>query len=282
MESAENFQEFIEHCRKGNREKIKILKTTTAQSIKQWCLKNKHEITWITNRSGLIKEIEFITECFDSCMKNIINNRYIDSFAKYRESAIKIAGEMIKTGFTLFITQLKKKDNRAWSVLHKTLFSRSYNWLRHKGIMDNEAIEIVFNDSVGRFYEKLIHNELDFDNASNLKSYFFKILELRCLEFFREGKKQDYTELNHSEVLKLPFEFDITMKIEEHEQNMQIIAAIDRLSDLEQNIITGFYYEKSSLREIALQLGKSEENVRVIKHRALKKLMDELKTREVA
>ena len=175
--------------------------------------------------------------------------------------------------FPFFLKFLLQNHDLAWASIHKILYSRCYGWIRKKGISDSEHINILFNESIERFYEKLINGKQQFNNAANLKSYFFRILELRILEYYRENKRHAHLELDNYETRKIPFEQDVIYNITNKEESKKIQVAIRRLSEIERAIIVGYYYENTNLKDIADELGKSEENIRVLKHRSLKKLM---------
>ncbi len=283
MKQSGNFQNLIKRCLDENTESIDTLKITTVQLIRHWSLKNKIELSWVADPYRMVKETDFLIACFDRGQYEIRSgHKVVKSFQNYKEVIIQITEEEISVAFGKFFCLLKKGNDVAWSVLHKSLFCRSYSWLKSKGVQEGDEMKTIFNDSMGRFYEKMVSNDLKFDQSLNLKSYFFRILELRSMEAHREKKKQNFLELDHSEVLKLPFEHNYALFIEGDEEHRRMHGALNRLTDTERIILTGFYFEKYNLREIADQIGKSEENVRVIKHRALKKLMIELKTREIA
>ena len=274
MNQRNNFQDLIQKCKTGDPESIEILSFNIITLIKQWSRKKMFEIDWIANEKGLIKNEGFLLACCDDCCKEIKDEKYNSgTYTEFKDMVLGIAERIMKTGFQFFLKFLKYGNNNTWTIAHKILYARSYGWMKKKGIDNDYHIKVLFSESMERFYEAYTKKDLAFDNASGLKSYLFRILELRMLEFHRENKKNSFLELEDNETQKLAFDGDIISDIEKEEDNKKVREAISQLSDTEQSIIIGHYYEKNSLKNISKELNKSDENIRVIKHRTLKKLM---------
>ena len=237
-----------------------------------------YETNWVADQNRIMKEENFLAECFDQAFSLLQSNTNdLTNYPVYKEKVLEIAEEKLNKAFQLFHRCMIQGNNLAWTIAHKTLYARSYGWIRKKGITDDEQLTILFNESIERFYEKYTGSNLVFEHSTNLKSYFFRILELRILEHNRTAKRQQSFTLDSNEVRRIPFDRDVILDIVEEEENERIRRAIDQLSETERTILIGYYYEKSNLKEIADCLGKSEENIRVLKHRSLKKLSAILK-----
>ena len=274
MDKKNNFNRFIQQCLAGNQEKISILRFNIYTLIKQWSRSNMYETDWVAEQKSIIKEDRFLSVCFDIVFKSIRTvEKSFDTYSDFKVWVLQHAEIEIRKAFTHFCNLLLIGDNRAWTLIHKVMLTRCIGWIRKKGISVPEQITMLFNESMERFCEKFCSGNLKFENASNLKSYFFKIMELRIMEFHRDVKRNTYQDLDNRELRKVPFDQDVINEITRNEENENIRIAIKQLSETERTIILGYYYEKISLKEIADDLGKSEENIRVLKHRSLKKLM---------
>lgn len=274
MDQRNNFHELIHKCISGAPESIEILNFNIATLIKQWSRKNMYEIDWIADENGLIKNEGFLLNCCDACFIEINDKKHsLWTYSEFKKMVLRIAEKIMETAFQLFLKFLKNGSNKAWTIARKILYVRTYGWMKKRGINNDYQIKVLFSESMERFYEAYTKKDLTFGNASGLKSYFFRIAELRMLEYHRENKKHSFLDLEDSPTKNLAFEDDIISDIEKEEDSKKVRNAIRKLSETEQSIIIGHYYEKNSLRDIAQELNKSEENIRVIKHRTLKKLM---------
>ncbi|GAA0719931.1 sigma-70 family RNA polymerase sigma factor [Clostridium malenominatum] len=68
------------------------------------------------------------------------------------------------------------------------------------------------------------------------------------------------------------YEFTIEDEILAFERTKELYEAMDKLTEEEKMVISSFYINKSSLREIAATSDKSYNNVRYLKDRAVRKL----------
>jgi RNA polymerase sigma factor (sigma-70 family) len=274
MEQKQHFSQLIQQCLAGNQEYIAILRFNIYTLIKQWSHNNMYETDWVARKNIVIKEEHFLSECFNIIFKSIqTGENSFQSYSDFKDWILYKTQIEMQKAFTHFYNLLLHGDNVAWSLIQNVMLSRCLGWIRKKGITGQEQITMLFNESIERFYEKFSSGSLKFENASKLKSYFFRILELRIMEHYRETKRHAWQELDSSKLQKVPFDQDIINDITHNEESEKIRIAIKKLSETERSIIVGYYYEKISLKEIADDLGKSEENIRVLKHRSLKKLM---------
>ncbi len=275
MDQQIKFNQFIQQCLAGDRKSIEILKFNIHMLIKQWSRNNMYETDWVAENKIVIKEEQFLSQCFNLCFDVIQHDVTIfNSYADFKSHVLKIAEKHLHRAFLLFYNLLLSLDDKAWTITHKVLYTRSYSWIKKKGISDHEQIKVVFNEGMARLYEKLVGVKLKFDHAAKLKSYFFRILELLILEYYRESKRYSFQELDKHEIKKIPFDQNIIHDLINEEEHQKLRQAVKKLSETERIIILGYYYEKTTLKEIANNLGKSEENIRVLKHRSLKKLME--------
>jgi len=120
-------------------------------------------------------------------------------------------------------------------------------------------------DTFIKAYRKLT----DYKDASKFSSWLYKIAYRTCLDVIRKRKQTiDLDEINYS----LADETTADGNYERNELQQQLRNAIDQLNPKEAGLITMFYLEELSIKELAENSGMQLSNVKVILFRARKKL----------
>ena len=70
--------------------------------------------------------------------------------------------------------------------------------------------------------------------------------------------------------------FDPEYEMDEQELRAQLIQAIDTLNDQERTVLSLYYYEDLTMREIGQVLGVSEQRVGQINQKLIRKLREKL------
>jgi RNA polymerase sigma factor (sigma-70 family) len=171
--------------------------------------------------------------------------------------------------FQRFILRLKSKDNRAWEKLRFLLKRLVTYWLVEKG-MNNDEARWIYNDCLTVLFEHI--EECEFENFKKLKSYFLAIVDRKVKEAKRKKRNPRFVDLENSPFIRCPIKVWNEEMAETIEQRLYIEYVLNHLKEVEKTILFKYFYEASRLKEIAQELGTSEENCRIIKFRALKKL----------
>jgi RNA polymerase sigma-70 factor (ECF subfamily) len=176
----------------------------------------------------------------------------------------------INRSFTDFYTQLRNRDERAWSQLNFVLKRILFKWFCKKSIHPSKVDEI-YNNTISVFLEKF--EEVYFKDFSSLKSYIFSIAENKIKEYYRTEKRNNKIDtlesLNYSNYTRYLVEYD---NEEYSEKINKIRPLIQKLSKDEQKLIRLIYTEERSFKESAQIMNITEGNLRVIKHRAIEKI----------
>ncbi|MEM9076725.1 MAG: sigma-70 family RNA polymerase sigma factor [Bacteroidota bacterium] len=137
-------------------------------------------------------------------------------------------------------------------------------------IKTREASEEVAQDVFIKAYKSL----KDFKGDSKFTTWLYRIAYRAALDHIRKNKKRQKTdelleEITESELTlsENPFE-----RIQEKEQKEYIKKCIRKLSENDAAIVTLFYFEEMSIKEIGKITGLSDDNVKVKLHRSRKKL----------
>jgi RNA polymerase sigma factor (sigma-70 family) len=172
--------------------------------------------------------------------------------------------------FDEFISRLKNNDEYIWKTLYFVLKRVVYNWILKRGITDVKAKKI-YQDTFSTFYEKI--NSCDFKNFNKLKSYVLAIAANKIKEAYRnEMREQRLVAIDSLNPKKLSPQFYFDNE-SHHEENKTVVRhMLNSLDDRERYIVYSIYYKNENVNDIANRLGISNDNCRVIKHRAIQKL----------
>jgi len=126
-----------------------------------------------------------------------------------------------------------------------------------------------------KFYQSF--QKKDEKTVVDKKSFLYKMARNLLIDFYR---KKDRNSLSLDKLLKegfdLPSPDKIENKIELDFQMEEIKKALKEINPLYADIIILHYIDDLSIKELALILNKKENNVRVLVHRALEALKDQL------
>jgi RNA polymerase sigma factor (sigma-70 family) len=227
-------------------------------------------LEWIANANKKYK----VKELFDALLSDLLqaiknNESFISSFADYKDFIITKSKEKITFLFKNFYNLLQERDKQTWLKFDQVLKNRVCFWLFKKGITKNDVIESLYQEAQSIFVQNMANGKLVFEDSRFLKSYIFKIINLKLFDYYREAKNNQSIE---------PIE-----KVMGYSDNYnQCILDLDKttikekllgnLNKLETKILTDVFFNDEKLKDIAKKLDISEANCRVIKHRALAKL----------
>jgi RNA polymerase sigma factor (sigma-70 family) len=234
--------------------------------VRNWCRKNKLELRWIVLNNVVSKE-RLIYEKIHSETVEFIKKNPIRRYPEYKKLVLEIAEDMLNKGFINFNDLLLEKNNLAWKQVAGQLKPYAFKWYQTRRTRIDIDINDIHWSAINVLFEKLSSGQLRFTNSFELKSYYFRILENKMKEQFRVIKKE------HLMVNELPDLSYEASGFEEDDQILKIKKEIKQLSANEQYIIMEYFLHEKKLSEIAEKMNITAQNCRVIKHRAIQKLM---------
>jgi RNA polymerase sigma-70 factor (ECF subfamily) len=179
-----------------------------------------------------------------------------------------------ETDFASFLEKLRSRDERSWYRLDFVLKRIICKWLNKKNIPVDESNEL-YNSIISVFYEKLTGTQ--FETFKNLKSYVFSIAENKVKEYYRYKAKQRRGEhLDDEHYSKYLIVISNASKTDREEQLFRVERYMEMLSPKERKILSLVYREGRPIKEVAGLLSIGESNARVIKHRALEKIKEQM------
>jgi len=169
------------------------------------------------------------------------------------------------------IESVKKGDKNAFNILYKTYFTPlfRYIYLRINSKTETE-------DLVQEVFLRVLKNINKFEdrNKSPL-NYFFTIARNLIIDYWKKKKE---ISINNEEILKaIHNNFNPHQIIQEKEINEIIKKSIKNLPTDQQEVIILKFINDMTNKEIANLMDRSEEAVRQLQCRALKKLRQTLK-----
>ena len=271
---SSDFRDFISLLDSGNQEAWDIMRFEMEQIIEYRCKESLIEMLWVSNETGVPKnKTQFFNEIF-----KLIREKFNDSlpqfenFKELKEYILALSATYIHDGFRNFMLLLLQNHERAWWRLDKDLKTKMVYWLISAKRSNLPEAEQVYYDALVVFTQAVRKKKLDFPTSKNLKSYIFRIAELKMMEMDRENQKQE--NISSFETHK---DLSLLDELYDEELDLKIENLMQRLDTQEREILFSNYFHNENLKAIARRLGITDENCRVIKFRALKKMKTMIK-----
>lgn len=132
-------------------------------------------------------------------------------------------------------------------------------------------------DIVQNSFIKAFHNLQTFRTYSKFSTWFYRIVYNTAITHINSSIFSydivDYNEIKNQENT---IDINIIEQIDKEEKSKIINKAIERLPHDESLLISFFYLEENSIKDISLITGLSESNIKVKLHRGRKKLAEEI------
>ncbi|MCP4311137.1 MAG: sigma-70 family RNA polymerase sigma factor [Bacteroidetes bacterium] len=233
--------------------------------------KEKIELAWIASDNRVLEGRNVQFEVCSRFRAELISGRIaVDCFADYKEVVGTYSREVLAEWFANFYQDLKNNNGLAWKKVNERLHIYAAKWLSERSVNSGFAKDI-FQESVITLCEKVLGNNLKFETSRELKSYYFRILELKVMEYYRkvQGHRQKYSDsdLDHLDMPFLEEGFELDDKYFYIEKIM-----INTISKEEYHILKRYYFHGDKLKSIARSLKISDLNCRQKKHQALRKI----------
>ena len=144
---------------------------------------------------------------------------------------------------------------------------------RHKMVAFSVALKYVKNevaaqDVVQEAFIKIFINIKKFRNESNFSTWLYRIVFNEALQYLKKEKAKFSIILGQQEELNA----SAISEIFPEERSEIIKVAMECLTSKEYMIITLFYLSEKTIKEIEIITNESKGNIKVILHRARKKL----------
>lgn len=239
--------------------------------ISTWSRKEKIELEWIASLEGILDSRSAQKAVYLQFREELLSGMLeVDRFAEYKAAVFKYLHEILKDQFARFYSCLVAKNNTAWKRVNDRLYIYAAKWLSEKNI-GVEASRDIFQESAITFFEKVTGSELIFETSRELKSYYFRILELKSMESSRRAAlhRQRFSESEPGHLSRPVAEEGF-----EGDDKYFYIKKImnNTISNEEYHILKSYYFHGDKLNNIAKSLKISDSNCRQKKLQALRKI----------
>ncbi|HCC22913.1 TPA: hypothetical protein DF272_01905 [Candidatus Falkowbacteria bacterium] len=110
--------------------------------------------------------------------------------------------------------------------------------------------------------------------VSNLNALLYRIARNAVIDYYRQKKRQDLPLTDEDQYRDIVDSRDVERDIDLKLEVKNIERALDRIKDDYREVIILRYVEDMSINEIASIINKSKSNVRVLLHRAIKRIQE--------
>jgi DNA-directed RNA polymerase specialized sigma24 family protein len=157
--------------------------------------------------------------------------------------------------------------------LYKSAFPAAAKYVSKMGGSFDDAKDI-FQDALVIYYEKAVNSELSLYNGE--KAYLLGITKHLWLKKFRNGR-------NHLPLDNCAESLDVTDTAEDRPSAGKLMLYLETAGKKCMELLSGFYYHKLSMKEIAGLLGYAgERSATVQKYKCIEKVRETVKEQSLA
>ena len=157
---------------------------------------------------------------------------------------------------------------RTYAILVDKYEKKVFNYVNY--VMGNrEEAEEVTQDTFTKAYQSLAQ----FRGEAAFSTWLLRIAHFKCLTRLRK-KSYSHIDIETAYDLEASKTSDPSAELHYHDKSRILNAALDQLKKDERSVITLFYYQDLSIKDIIDVTQLSESNVKIHLHRGRKKLFD--------
>jgi len=159
----------------------------------------------------------------------------------------------------------------------KKLYQENY-YKTEKYILENrgsiEQAKDTYQEAFIAVWENVQNNKFIPKNETALNGYIYTVTKNKWLDYLKSSrfKKTSSIDSNAYKIEELDQTNDSTEEVEKNKKINKVITSFNQIGDACKQLLTIFYYENKSLREIANELNITEASARNKKYRCLEKL----------
>lgn len=168
------------------------------------------------------------------------------------------------------IVMAAKNDEKSFEWLYEHYFPRIYGY-----IFKRVGNQTITEDLVSEIFLKVFTNLQKYQNKQlPFSAWIYKIATNTLIDHYRRKSRRKEEGLESAVSIKAPN--DQKREIEKQEEAIQINQIINQLPKKYQEILLLKFFAEFSITEISLTMNITENNVRVLSHRALAKFKKHL------
>lgn len=156
----------------------------------------------------------------------------------------------------------RARDGEAYRQLYQEYRDAVYRFLALK-LPRHEDVDEVGSDVFLRGWEYMTSNMVEYPQA-----LFYKIAENLIAAFYQQRARRPQEALTDAMEETIPGQTSLAEEVAAADGMAKLLEKIDQLKDEYRQVLLLKYVDELSVEEIAVQLGKTANNVRVILFRA--------------
>ena len=167
--------------------------------------------------------------------------------------------------------------SQALRYLYNSMYGQIESFVLKNNGSQDEAKD-VFQEGMIALYQNLVKGSYQKEQTTRLSSYFFQICKFKWYSTLRSAHKRKMQDsLDH----QVPGEYDIGFESDTAtwDENKAIRQAMNHLGDACRRLLTSFYYDEKSMKQIADELGQQTNSVKNAKYRCMQKLKELMKNK---
>lgn len=175
------------------------------------------------------------------------------------------------SAFSEVLDAARSGDEAAWSKLYDSVAGQMLGYLRGRGAQDPEGL-------VGDSFVQIARNLRGFHgDEAGFRSWAFTVAHHRLIDERRRlSRRPNETPISDDRLRYLEARDDVAFEAIEAIDHSAVTDLLDTLSDDQRNVVLMRVLGGLSTQETAAAIGKSEGSVRVLLHRALSALREQM------
>jgi RNA polymerase sigma-70 factor, ECF subfamily len=176
---------------------------------------------------------------------------------------------------TIYINRILDGDTGAFKFLVE----------KYQNMVFTLALKITGNreeaeDAAQEIFLKCYRSLRSYNNQAAFATWLYRITYNHAVDAIKKNKRKYFTEITEGDIEQGETEIhSFDEKIDLKEIRVLLKDAIHRLSPDDQVIVTLYYYDELSLRDIAEIMGIKENNVKIKLHRIRSKMLELLQSK---
>lgn len=176
--------------------------------------------------------------------------------------------EVSEKNIKILVKKIKKGDKEAFGEIYELFAERIFRYIYLK-IGNKEEAEDLTQQVFVRAWESLDNFQF---RKNPFSSWVYRIAHNLVVDFYR--KKNDALSLNHDIEIEIIDSLDLDESLYYREESKKILRLINQLPTEQKDILILRFVSDLSYREIAKIMKKNPLTLRVLQHRALKKIRE--------
>jgi len=169
----------------------------------------------------------------------------------------------------ILISALKQRERVAFKYLYQHYTGTIKHFVKTNGGQNVDAEEIEQNVII-HLYEKIVNNNFVLHEGTKLSTYMFAVG--KNMWYKKSGRTVSYKGEESIEETGENFDFDELFE-PANEDEQKVICALKNIDPDCKEILTLYYYDNKTMREIAEKMESiTEENLRKRKYKCIQKL----------